>query len=460
MKKRIALAAAIAMAISVGGMLPASAAKLGAPVVADSACARAGGTLEVKQADGNLYVSVTASAVVIDTADGTDPADCSGASLSLSGLTSVILKATDASSLDGNDNGNIWFDLEGATAGTVANYGSIPMTVQAEAGLWFDGSGLTESTLRPFVGTISEESFTVGSLTGPYYAGVMAFLGGSGADVFDASAVTTTSLIADGNLGGDTIKGGAGDDDLTGDAGADKLYGNAGSDILNGYGDGSAEIERGRSGKYKTVTIPSGSDELWGGDGDDLLKGDVADTVAPGDGADEIKGTGNGTNVTGISTLLYADSGAAVTVNLATAAGVVKSTAGDDYYTGSVGAFVGSAFGDTFVGDDTANAFYGEAGADVIKGFGAADEIGGGGGTDTIKAGAGDDVVYGDSGADLINGGAGNDTIYGDVGDDIMYGSAGDDILRGLKGSDQAWGGKGTFDVCAAEVTDSCEFKK
>jgi len=452
MKKRIALAAAIALAISVGGMLPASAAKLGAPVVADSACARAGGTLEVKQADGDIYVSVTASAVVIDTATGSDPADCTLASLSLSGLTSVILKATDATG--GADYGNIWFDLEGATAGTVANYASIPMTVQAEAGLWFDGSGLIETSLRPFTGTITEESFAVGSLTGSYYAGVMAFLGGAGADVFDASAVTTTALIAEGNAGNDTIKGGAGDDDLTGNAGNDVLYGNAGSDLLDTADGGTCVYTQpgaAPSRKCRSVS-PTGQDEAWGGLGDDGITSDAGDTVAPGDGTDEV--TGNAFQ------LNYADSGAAISVNLTTAAGVVTSTAGNDYYSGTVAEFSGSALDDTFTGSSSANVFYGFDGADKLIGLGGADFLSGNGGADVIKGGTGDDEIYGDTGADLINGGADNDTVYAGGGDDVMYGSAGDDVLRGLKGSDQAWGGKGTFDVCAAEVTDSCEFKK
>ena len=454
MKKRIALAAAIAMAISVGGMLPASAAKLGAPVVADSACARAGGTLEVKQADGNLYVSVTASAVVIDATDGTDPADCDLVNLSLSGLTSVILKATDASSLDANDNGNIWFDLEGATAGTVANYGSIPMTVQAEAGLWFDGSGLTETSLRPFTGTINEETFTVGSLTGPYYAGVMAFLGGDGNDVFDASAVSTTSLVADGGEGNDTIKGGAGEDDLTGGLGNDVLYGNAGSDLLDTADGGTCVYTQPGappSRKCRSVT-PTGQDEAWGGLGDDGITSDAGDTVAPGDGSDEV--TGNAFQ------LNYTDSGAAISVNLTTAAGVVTSTAGNDYYSGTVAEFVGSTLADTLVGSSGANTFYGFDGADKLFGLGGADFLSGNGGADVIKGGTGADEIYGETGADLINGGADNDIVYAGGGDDVAYGSTGDDVIRGQKGSDQAWGGKGTFDVCAAEVTDSCEFKK
>ncbi|MFM8999063.1 MAG: calcium-binding protein, partial [Actinomycetota bacterium] len=449
MKKRIALAAAIALAISVGGMFPASAAKLGAPVIAASSCARAGGTLEVKQSDGNLYVSVTGTQLVVDTAEAnSDAANCSGVSFALSGLTSVILKA-DGATAGPEDEGTIWFDLEGATAGTVASWGSLAFTVQAGAGLWFDGSGLDETTLRPFNGTITEETFTVGTLTGAYYAGVMAFLGGSGNDVFDASAVSTTPLIAVGNIGADTIKGGAEDDDLTGSAGNDVLYGNAGDDLLHVADGGTCVYTQpgaAPSRKCRSVTA-SGQDEAWGGLGDDGITSDGGDTVAPGDGIDEVTGNAFSLN--------YSDSGAAVSANLTTAAGLVTSTAGNDYYSGTVAEFVGSAFDDKFVGSSGANVFYGGVGADTLVGLGGADFLSGGGGADAIKGTAGADEIYGDTGADLIIGGADNDIVYAGGGDDVMYGRNGDDVLRGEKGSDQAWGGKGTFDVCAAEVTDS-----
>jgi len=316
MKKRIALAAAIALAISIGGMLPASAAKLGAPVIATDSCARAGGTLEVKERDGDISVALGAGVLVITTTS----ADCSGASLAVSGLTSVILKATDETD-DATDYGDITINLEsGVTAGTLANFGSIPMTIQAEGVLSFDGSGMTEAgaELRPIVGTISEEAFTLGSVTGSYYAGGLNFAGGDAGDSLDASSVTTTGLTATGGEGTDLIKAGAGDDTLSGGTQNDNLYGNAGDDSLNTSDGGSTSIPRGNSGKFKIISLPSGSDEAWGGTGSDTIVADAADIVAPGDGSDGI------TLATG-TVLSYGDSSAAITVNLTSAVGVVRA---------------------------------------------------------------------------------------------------------------------------------------
>ncbi len=107
------------------------------------------------------------------------------------------------------------------------------------------------------------------------------------------------------------------------------------------------------------ITGGAGADFIYGGDGDDIITG--------GDGADSILGD------QGSDTLSYADSTAAVTINLATGAASGGYAAGDKFY--NMENITGSAYADTLTGDGNANI------------------ITGGAGNDTIDAGAGNDTA-------------------------------------------------------------------
>jgi Ca2+-binding RTX toxin-like protein len=130
-----------------------------------------------------------------------------------------------------------------------------------------------------------------------------------------------------GNTLANVIKGGADGDNLWGNAGDDTLYGETGNDTLNGE---------------------AGNDTLNGGAGADALDGG-----------------------TGVDTISYADSNAAVSVNLATNAVSGGHAAGD--VISNFENITGSAFNDTLTGNSGANIIDGGAGNDTITGGAGAD---------------------------------------------------------------------------------------
>ncbi|MEI4472221.1 Hint domain-containing protein [Frigidibacter sp. MR17.24] len=250
---------------------------------------------------------------------------------------------------------------------------------------------LTNVTFTTTYGTAAGDASVGTSGANLIYGGPAAQSGsletGTGNDTITAGAGNDTVIAGDGNdsvSGGDDndmLYGGAGNDTLSGDGGNDRLEGGAGDDLLLGG---------------------AGADTLLGGDGNDTLRG--------GAGADSLAG-GAGTDLVD-----YSDSGAGVSVNLATQTATGGDATGDTL-SGFEGV-IGSNFSDTLTGS---------AGADLILG---------GGGNDSIAGGAGNDTIDGGGGADTLSGGEGNDTITGGAGSDRLDGGAGDDLLDGGDGSD------------------------
>jgi serralysin len=178
--------------------------------------------------------------------------------------------------------------------------------------------------------------------------------------------------------------GGSGNDSIVGNIANNALYGESGNDTING-GNGN-----------DTLLGSSGADSLSGGIGNDSLNG--------GAGADFLDGGA------GVDTLSYANSIAAVTVNLST-----NTTSGGD------------ATGDLIV----ANTFENLTGSDYN------DNLTGNGGNNIINAGLGNDIVNGGNGNDRINGQNGNDTLIGSSGNDTINGETGKDLLTGESGVDK-----------------------
>lgn len=198
----------------------------------------------------------------------------------------------------------------------------------------------------------------------------------------------------------------------------------------------------------------AGNDSLKGGDGNDVLEG--------GAGSDTLNG-GNG-----FDTASYAQSLAAVSVNLSSGANAGGHAQGDVFQ--SIEGVVGSAFGDTIVGSNANNVLaglagddsiagnggddvidlgagndlgYGDAGGDELRGGAGSDSLWGGDGEDRLFGDADDDALYGDAGFDTLDGGTGNDAVYGGAGDDVLDGGDGDDGLDGEAGNDRLIGGTG-----------------
>ncbi|MGO4727984.1 MULTISPECIES: calcium-binding protein [unclassified Inquilinus] len=210
-------------------------------------------------------------------------------------------------------------------------------------------------------------------------AGTDTIHGGTGVDSIDGGADNDTLFGDDGN---DTVAGGDGDDQIDGGADNDALYGQAGADVMGG-GDGN--------------------DVLRGGDGGDTLNGGTGNDVLEGDGGADALNGGDG-----IDTAYYANSASAVTVNLATGAGVGGDAQGDTL--SGIEQVLGSAFNDVLTGDASAN---------TLQGLG------------------GDDTLTGGGGGDLLKGGAGNDTfVYLVIGDSTVA-AAGKDVIGDFSTGDK-----------------------
>ncbi len=218
-----------------------------------------------------------------------------------------------------------------------------------------------------------------------------------------------------------------------------------------------------------------GMDYLSGGEGDDELHGGGdRDWLEGGEGADELNG-GDGSD-----TVVYADSRAAVLVNLANGTGDGGEAVGDTYT--DVENAHGSQFDDVFIGDNGTNRFVGRAGDDELYGGGGNDTLIGGRGADLLDGGEGvrdvaeydwsrsgvdvnlttglgsggfaegdqliniedlrgsfyDDALTGDEGVNRLSGDLGDDALYGMGGRDILLGGLGVDVIDGGDGTDTA----------------------
>ncbi len=291
----------------------------------------------------------------------------------------------------------------------------------------------------------------IDDVSGNFETGTNLLDGGAGDDAIWFGAGNTTVYGGDGNdtiddhagqLGGlNLIEGGLGDDRVSAGLDADTVYGGDGNDNLSGE---------------------DGNDQLFGGAGADSLYGGLGnDTLTGGAGADVIDG-GSGTD-----RVDYSASGAGVSVNLATGAGLGGDAAGDTL-TG-IEVVTGSSFADTLTAGSGPTTIFGGAGNDLVTGgigtgsFDLGDgndtyvATGGDAGADTVFAGAGDDLIQlGSSNtSDVVYGSAGNDTITNDSGlnsgNDSLFGGDGRDVIHAGV-NDVIFGGSGgdDFDTVTA----------
>ncbi|MGO1079301.1 calcium-binding protein [Inquilinus sp. CA228] len=233
------------------------------------------------------------------------------------------------------------------------------------------------------------------------------------------------SRKSDEELNGLEFQEGEDDNDtLRGGESADTLSGKGGDDILRGEG---------------------GDDELLGGDGEDVLRGDDGDDVLVGGaGGDKLIGGD------GVDTASYADSGAAVAIDLVDderfgySTGSGGTAQGDRLYF-SVENIIGSIHDDRIAGNSAANRLDGGTGNDILAG-----EVG----DDVLDGGEGSDVLVGGAGGDRLDGDAGNDVLGGEDGADVLEGGEGSDVLVGGAGGDRLDGGAGED---TASYADSAE---
>ena len=284
----------------------------------------------------------------------------------------------------------------------------------------------------------------------------------------------------EGSAHGDRLTGDSGRNELFGAGGNDTLTGGAGADVLNG---GSGEDTASYAGSAAVVTVNLATDTASGGDaqGDELdeiehLEGSAhGDTLTGGSGVNRLFGAGGNDTLAGgagadrleggagVDTVSYADSAAAVTVNLATGTGAGGDAEGDVVV--DVESVEGSAYRDTLTGDSGANRLFGAGGNDRLVGGAGADRLEGDSGEDTVSyagsaaavtvdlsagtASGGDaegdvlvevehlegsahgDTLAGDNSANRLSGLGGNDRLVGFGGNDVLAGGAGADVLNG-----------------------------
>ncbi len=206
------------------------------------------------------------------------------------------------------------------------------------------------------------------------------------------------------------------------------------SDTFNlGSGDNPSMTLRGLAGN-DLLKSGLGNDILDGGTGNDTLDGGRGNnTLIGGAGADQFI---SDSEVVSFTTISYASSRAAVTVNLASGTASGGDAQGDTF-TGSFVGLVGSSYNDALtlalsrgtnldggLGNDQLtgnfldNSIFGRSGADVLFGMS---------GQDTLDGGDGNDVLSGDDGLDVLLGGAGNDRLIGGALSDTLTGGEGAD---------------------------------
>ncbi|MGO1074610.1 hypothetical protein [Inquilinus sp. CA228] len=408
----------------------------------------------------------------------------------LSGIEAV-LGGAGADTLIGNDQGNILSGgagidkLLGAAGDDLLIGGG--GADQLDGGAGVDAVSYSASAAAVTI-DLAAGTGAGGDAQGDTLAGVEAAYGTLYADTLRGTGGANSFY---GGAGNDSIVAGAGDDIMIGGAGADTLDGGAGEDLAL-YSDAAAAVNVdlntgiGQAGAAGDRLISV--EHLSGSAFDDLLRGTAGanrlmgaagvDTIQAGAGDDSIWG-GTGADVLdggdGRDMASYADSVAAVNVNLGTGIGASGDAAGDTLT--SIEDLLGSMGNDWLRGNDGANTLIGAAGVDTIQSGAGDDTVWGGGGADVLDGGAGRDVaVYEDSLAavnvdlaratglggdaegdrlsgieilvgsdfgDALAGNTGGNTLVGGLGADTLYGADGDDELSGGGGADTLNGGNG-----------------
>jgi Ca2+-binding RTX toxin-like protein len=205
------------------------------------------------------------------------------------------------------------------------------------------------------------------------------------------------TIIANTNLGRNTLLGGSDDDYLVGN-GSGLLYGQVGNDTLISTGIG----DKAYGGLGNDKIIGSGFSILSGDAGDDTINftGTGSATLKGGDGNDYVTGGG--------ASILYGNTGNDTLYGLGTQV-TLYGGKDSDYLYGTASRFYGDKDNDTIIASD---------GSASVK-------IDGGDGDDylnasalsssspvTITGGVGNDSMWGGNGADIMTGGTGNDFFY------------------------------------------------
>ena len=306
--------------------------------------------------------------------------------------------------------------------------------------------------------------------------------GNGGADIFNATAVSSGSTINLNNgsastiagrsltingdvehaFGGDgndiltgnalsnRLSGGRGNDNLNGGAALDFLDGGAGDDTLTGGSESDFFVIRKAVGSIDTIVdfTPTAVGEKI------LLVGfenivDFSQVSVTQEGANTRLGLGNGQSV-------VLQNVAPTQISEQNFSFFSDDAMLEDYASYTANAAVWS--GTSGVENTLLPNAYGDLRAFALGGN---DVIGGQTKNDLIDGGDGNDTVWGDypgyapiPGSDWLEGGAGSDVLYGGGADDAMFGGSGNDNLQGEAGNDMLLGGTGADYLAGGDGND------
>ncbi|MEG3153851.1 cellulase family glycosylhydrolase [Sphingomonas sp. RB1R13] len=191
--------------------------------------------------------------------------------------------------------------------------------------------------------------------------------GTSGADKVDAAG------------GNDTVMGSGGTDILNGGTGTDTMsYATSGAAVdvdLQRASQFNGDAQGDQLSNFENVTGSAYADTLHGDAGVNILIGNAGDDVLIGGGSGDTIDGGSG-----YDTASYADSSAAVNVDMSRLIQIGGDAQGDSLI--NIERIVGSNFSDIISGNAGVNALVGGAGDDVLNGRGGADILTGGPGND------------------------------------------------------------------------------
>jgi Ca2+-binding RTX toxin-like protein len=343
-----------------------------------------------------------------------------------------------------------------------------------EESISFDLRGRIFSAGNDTVGTFLNTYTLQANVENLYYAGFFSDFTGTG---------NSGDNRITGSGGRDTLDGAGGNDTLTGRSGRDTfVFGDAwGQDTVTDFivdhetldmrgvtglttfsqlaitseASGTRIAFAGNSILLQDVALADlkaseflfkGQEPVVGTEGGDTLHGtDYVDRIYGLGGDDVVLGYKGGDHLDGgpgDDTASYADSNAAVTIDLSRGIGLGGDAEGDTLI--SIENVIGSAFHDVFTGSSLGNFLSGGAGNDLFYS---------GDGSDTIIGGDGSDVLNGEAGDDTMDGGAGDDLLIGGLGDDIMRGGAGADTLLDVNGVAKLYGDDGDDTLNSAGST-------
>ncbi len=345
-----------------------------------------------------------------------------------------------------NPDGTFAYDPNGV-------FGYLPVGITATDSFTYDLNGESTATASFTVTGIDNDDRFSGT------AGNDSFAGGIGDDTMDGAAGANT---LDGQTGNDSILSGADGEVLIGGAGQDWIdFGNAGSGVRVNIGSGVVSGGAGADtiSGFERVSGSDFVDRLIGGDGNDVLRGGGAgDTLNGGDGSDWASYLPSKGGVR-VNLNSGAASGGDAQGDVLTAIENLVGSQSVDRLTGDDGRNIIRGMGGADImngGDGIDGLDYRESGAGVSVSLASGAGAGGDAEGDRFQEFENifgtrfNDRLTGDEGDNILRGEAGLDRLNGGRGDDALYGGSDDDTFVFSRGSDQAFGGEGADTVVIA----------